>query len=277
MDAADQNAVVFANLFVDHPPEQDTTGRSKKLAQAVAMHQQRKPLVWTTDLATIQDLPELAKLEIVQETVNKRIAYINDTENIWQSPYDAYRTGGDCEDYAIAKLLLLKESAFPENNLRLITLAPDATHQFHHVFLLAKAQNMIYVLDSPNRTKNGELTILQEYTDAARPVIWAGWTGGFSSTSQPLGNIPPGRIKNKCFNGFLQGQRCLPSYRQYPAKEKLVRIAADLLIIHYGEPRLTPAEIERLRILRIYFYDPTPKNAESLTAYEVRMLSKLRK
>lgn len=277
VEANDQKTLAFAQIFKDIPSTSDTSGRSKKLAQAMALHQQQKPSVWSTDLATLGNLPVLAKLHNVQEIVNKHITYRDDPDNVWKSPYEAYRNGGDCEDYAIAKLILLKESGFPEDNLRLTTLAPDATHQVYHVVLLAKWQDQVYVLDSPNRTINGRVVLLQDYPDAARTVVWAGWPGGFSSSGLPLADRMPDREKILGVDGPSYGPRRMPSYRQFPAREKLVRIAADLLIIHPWEPKLTPAEIERLRILRIYFYDPTPDNGQNLTPFEIRKLDELRR
>lgn len=274
--AKDQSALASARLFQNHPPERDPTGRSKKLAHAMTIHQQRKPSVWDNDLAATRDLPMLVKLQTVQEIVNKRIEYQDDPGNIWESPFEAYRNGGDCEDYAIAKMLLLKEGGVPEENLRLITLAPIHTRQVYHVILVAKWQDHIYVLDSPNRPGSKKVPRLEEYVDAARPVVWAGWLGGYTSTSQPLGNVPLAKVDIPSVDSPVSGLGRMPSYRQYPAKEKLVRIAADFLIIHPWEPPLTPEEINRLRILRRYFNDPTPENAQTLSPFEVRKLTELR-
>ncbi|MBF0272844.1 MAG: transglutaminase-like cysteine peptidase [Magnetococcales bacterium] len=268
----------ISRLFEVAFSPQDSSGRGDKWGRLMADHAKRRSPEWESDLAAIRELPFLTRLQAVQEQVNRRIVYQDDPENIWKTPIDAYRTGGDCEDYAFAKMLLLKESGFPEKQMRVVTLAPSAPAWVHHVILIAWLQEKIYVLDSPNRTPGGRLVLLDDYRDRGRDVVWAAWDGGYVVRDQGGSGGAPGPTPPRgVFAGMPSGALRVISYRQFPLQEKLVRIAADWLVIHPWEPPLTSTEVERLRVLRQYYHEPTPENAQGLTSYEVRKLEELRR
>ncbi|MBF0191125.1 MAG: transglutaminase-like cysteine peptidase [Magnetococcales bacterium] len=268
----------ISRLFEEPFTPQDASGRGDKWTRLMADHAQRRAAEWESDLAAIRDLPFPARLQAVQERINQRIVYRDDPENIWKTPIDAYRTGGDCEDYAIAKMLLLQESGFAEKHLRVVTLAPAAPAWVHHVILIAWLQEKIYVLDSPKRTPGSRVVALDDYRDRGREVVWAAWNGGYVVRAPSgAGGDPSATPARGVFAGVPSGALRVISYRQFPLQEKLARIAADWLIIHPWEPPLTPAEVERLRLLRRYYHEPTPEHSQALTGYEVRKLEELRR
>ncbi|MBF0295225.1 MAG: transglutaminase-like cysteine peptidase [Magnetococcales bacterium] len=259
-----------SSLLFRQAPERDTSGRSDKMARAMDRHARHKPMAWQADLHVVTGLAMPEKLRVAQDLVNRRITYRDDPENIWLSPQEAYRDGGDCEDYALAKLLLLREAGFPESELRIVTLAPDDRHAVYHVILVARWQGQMFVLDSPGRTPQGGMVRLDGYKDAGRNVVWSAWSAGAV-------NLPGGGAGQPVAEGRFvpYGPLRMPSYRDYPAREKLPRIAANLLVIRPWEPKLTPEEIERLRLLREYFATPTPENAGRLTPYERAKMDEL--
>ncbi|MEO5346441.1 MAG: transglutaminase-like cysteine peptidase [Magnetococcus sp. YQC-9] len=265
----------LVRFFRESSSRSDDSGRSEKLARALERHAQVQPDGWRSDLAEMSAIPLPARLQAVQERVNRRIAYRDDPENIFLAPVDAYRDGGDCEDFAIAKMLLLMESGVPEKYLRLITLAPTTTNGIYHVILVAWLQEKMYVLDSPKRIPEDRVVDWERYRDADRPVVWAGWSGGGAS----FGGADSGAIweRRGMWAGVPVGGKRIVSYRQFPEREKLLRIAADWLVIHPWEPPLTAAEVERLRLLRVYYHQPTPENARLLSAFEVKKLEELRR
>ncbi|MBF0263433.1 MAG: transglutaminase-like cysteine peptidase [Magnetococcales bacterium] len=260
----------LARLFQDSATRADDTGRGEKLARVLRRHAEAKPPAWTEDLAQVRALPVPDRLQAVQERVNRRIRYQDDPRNDWLAPVDAYRDGGDCEDYAIAKMLLLEESGFPEKHLRLVTLDPNRASAVHHVILVAWLQEKMVVLDSPGRTVGDRVAHWEGYRDADRPLNWVGWRGG--------GVSPDGGGERFVAQGIWgSGGRKILSFREFPLQEKLVRIAADWLVIHPWEPPLTPAEVQRLRLLRAYYHQPTPENARLLSVFEVGKLDALRR
>ncbi|MBF0158615.1 MAG: transglutaminase-like cysteine peptidase [Magnetococcales bacterium] len=270
--AAVTDPTAWPQLFRDSLQQQDPSGRSHKLAQVMVRHDQHRPASWITDLLAVRELPVLKQLQTVQTVVNQRMVYRDDPDNVWQAPVEAYRAGGDCEDYAIAKLLLLREAGFPERDMRLVTLGQATADQVYHVILVVRWQGQVYVLDSPRRHQagqagHGQITPWSIYRDASRPVVWAGWSGGAAH------NLMRDNPRHPACPS------CGPvvSFRQFPAAEKLVRIAADLLVIHPWEPPLTAREIEHLRRLRHYFAEPTPENAGLISSFEMRKLDELRR
>ncbi|MBF0417077.1 MAG: transglutaminase-like cysteine peptidase [Magnetococcales bacterium] len=265
------------SLLADAGSKEDPSGRADRLATVMSTHARKKPPGWEADLARIKQLPVAARIQEVQELVNTRIRTVDDPENIWLAPVDAYRNGGDCEDYAVAKLLLLKESGFSEQNLRIVVLAPLPRNQgIYHVILTARLDGVVYVLDSPGRVHGDRAVPMATYKDADRPIDWAGWSGGAVNRSGQ-GSNGGVHMAYGVAHGVPGGIRRVISYQQFPPNEKLVRIAADWLVIHPWEPPLTPKEVARLRLLRLYFQDPSADNALAISRFEASKLDELRR
>jgi len=67
-----------------------------------------------------------ARLELANQQVNSAIRYKTDAEqwgvaDRWSTPLQTFATGfGDCEDYAIAKYVALRQSGVPASDLRMV-------------------------------------------------------------------------------------------------------------------------------------------------------------
>jgi predicted transglutaminase-like cysteine proteinase len=67
-----------------------------------------------------------ARLELANQEVNSAIRYRTDAEqwgvaDRWSAPLSTFATGfGDCEDYAIAKYVALRQSGVPASDLRMV-------------------------------------------------------------------------------------------------------------------------------------------------------------
>lgn len=93
---------------------------------------QRGPRVAAQAQALVQMIeqagtqPELARLKLVNDFFNQRLAWRDDLEvwgvmDYWASPLEALEKGaGDCEDYAIAKYFSLAASGVPVAKLRMV-------------------------------------------------------------------------------------------------------------------------------------------------------------
>jgi predicted transglutaminase-like cysteine proteinase len=94
-----------------------------------------------------------AQLDLANRSVNRAIRYVSDpTQNgvadHWSAPLETFATGrGDCEDYAIAKYVVLREAGFPLDNLRIVLLRGRLFQQDHAV-LAARINDDWIVLDS---------------------------------------------------------------------------------------------------------------------------------
>ena len=101
-------------------------------------------------------LPAMEKLDAVNRYVNARVSFVDDIRQYgvadhWTSAADTLRRGrGDCEDYAIAKLQLLRRAGFAEKDLYLVILR-DALRRADHAVLVARADGRLLVLDLDER------------------------------------------------------------------------------------------------------------------------------
>jgi predicted transglutaminase-like cysteine proteinase len=104
-------------------------------------------------IATAQEREGRARLGEVNRTLNLAIRYQSDiiqhgASDVWASPLATLSTGrGDCEDYAIAKYLVLQESGIPPADLRLVVVR-DTKRQQNHAVLAVRFEDRWLVLDS---------------------------------------------------------------------------------------------------------------------------------
>lgn len=96
----------------------------------------------------LRALPEEQRLMIVENYVDSQIRYTADPvdQDQWQPAARTLARGlGDCEDYAIAKLQLLKEAGIAEERLFFTTLW---TPLGGHAVLLVQLNSGLYLLDN---------------------------------------------------------------------------------------------------------------------------------
>jgi predicted transglutaminase-like cysteine proteinase len=143
----------------------------------------------------------IEQLEAVNRYVNARVKFIDDirqygVDDHWNTAADTLRRGrGDCEDYAIAKLQLLRRAGFAEKDLYLVILH-DALRRTDHAVLVARAEDRLLVLD------NGTDRLVDSYEmPDYRPIVtFSGnraWTHGYRRETPPMviasNQIPAGR------------------------------------------------------------------------------------
>jgi predicted transglutaminase-like cysteine proteinase len=104
---------------------------------------------------------------------------------LWTSAAQTLSRGkGDCEDYAIAKLQLLRRAGYAEKDLYLVILH-DALRRADHAVLVARAGDRLLVLD------NGTDRLFDSYEMADyRPIVtFSGnrvWTHGYRRELPPM-------------------------------------------------------------------------------------------
>ena len=144
----------------------------------------------------------IEQLEAINRYVNGRVKFIDDirqygVDDLWTTAADTLRRGrGDCEDYAIAKLQLLRRAGFAENDLYLVILH-DALRRTDHAVLVARAEGRLLVLD------NGTDRLIDSYEmPDYRPIVtFSGnraWTHGYRREAPTMviasNQIPAGRV-----------------------------------------------------------------------------------
>src|SRR4051794_28430 len=94
-----------------------------------------------------------AQLDEANRAVNAAIRYVSDfaqhgEADRWSAPLATFATAkGDCEDYAIAKYVALREAGFPRDELQLVLVRDRAVRQDHAV-LAARLDDRWLILDN---------------------------------------------------------------------------------------------------------------------------------
>ena len=93
------------------------------------------------------------RLEAVNWYVNKRVHFVDDQvrwgrADVWSTANDTLNAGkGDCEDFAIAKLAMLRRAGIADKDLYLVVLR-DLVRRADHAVLVVRASGHMYVLDN---------------------------------------------------------------------------------------------------------------------------------
>lgn len=106
-----------------------------------------------------------ARIETVNRLINTAIRYMSDlsqhaTVDVWSSPLASLSSGrGDCEDYAIAKYIVLREAGVSEQDLRILLVRDRKVREDHAVVSVRIGDTWI-VLDNRNSalSEDRELT-----------------------------------------------------------------------------------------------------------------------
>jgi predicted transglutaminase-like cysteine proteinase len=106
---------------------------------------------WQAFLHKVKKSGRMAQLDAVNRYMN-RAAYITDPVNYgvpdyWATPRQFFQKDGDCEDYAIAKYMSLRELGWPVDALRIVVLL-DENLKLPHAVLVVRMDGRTYVLDN---------------------------------------------------------------------------------------------------------------------------------
>lgn len=102
-------------------------------------------------------LSQVAQIRMVNQQINGAITYKSDQANWgtgdhWATPSEIARNGaGDCEDYAIAKMWMLRSLGFSPEQLQL-TVLQDTRRQLYHAVLVVHIGGERYILDNLSNT-----------------------------------------------------------------------------------------------------------------------------
>jgi len=106
---------------------------------------------WFGYLNSIRHLSKIKQINKVNFYANEH-DYILDIENYgvndyWATPGEFLNNSGDCEDYAITKMLSLKILGFDMRGIRLVVLQ-DTNLRIPHAVLAVSMKNDILILDN---------------------------------------------------------------------------------------------------------------------------------
>jgi predicted transglutaminase-like cysteine proteinase len=109
------------------------------------------PAEWRALLDAVAGLDLKTKLERVNAAINQH-PYVPSMRNWgesnrWETPFEFLRRGGQCQDYAIAKYLLLRAAGVPAAQLRIVVLH-DTRLDLDHAVTVAYIDGRVLMLDN---------------------------------------------------------------------------------------------------------------------------------
>lgn len=139
--------------------------------------------------AALRRHSEAERIEAVNRFVNARIAFMDDARqfgraDVWQTAADALQRGrGDCEDYAIAKLHLLRAAGLDERDLFLVVVR-DLIRRSDHAVLGVRSGGRLLVLDNGS-DRVADSADIRDYRPIFTYSAGQRWTHGYRRTSEP--------------------------------------------------------------------------------------------
>ena len=140
--------------------------------------------------ASLAGRSPIERLEAINRYVNARVAFVDDIRQYrasdhWTAAAATLRRGkGDCEDYAIAKLQMLRRAGFADKDLYLVILR-DVLRRADHAVLVARAEGRLLVLDN----STDRLIDSYEMRDYRPIITFSGdrvWTHGYRREVPPM-------------------------------------------------------------------------------------------
>lgn len=112
------------------------------------------PAEWQALIDRLRGLDLRRKIAFANQALNRH-PYVPTTVNwhrsmYWETPFEFLRHGGQCQDYAIAKYLLLRAAGVPAKQMRVVVLR-DAAIDRDHAVLAVYVDGVPMLLDNLRR------------------------------------------------------------------------------------------------------------------------------
>ena len=120
-------------------------------ARASATCPSRAAVAWQSVVRTQRGRPPIEQLQAVNQFLNDW-RYKADDHNYgrrdyWATPLEFIRQSGDCEDYAIAKYVTLRQLGFTPEQLRVVVVR-DVVRDLAHAVLAVYLDDEVFILDN---------------------------------------------------------------------------------------------------------------------------------
>ncbi len=127
-------------------------------------------------------------LSLVNSAVNNLIRYRPDQGDVWATPVETATSGaGDCEDYAIAKLWLLRSIGYTPSQLQLVVLKDTRTGLYHSV-LAVHIGSESFILDNMSARVKDD-TSIANYVPIESFIGDKSFIHGFSTKPVQTANV----------------------------------------------------------------------------------------
>ena len=140
--------------------------------------------------ASLAGRGELERIDAVNRYVNQRIRFVDDSRqygrsDLWTAASDTLKRGrGDCEDYAIAKLQMLRKAGFSNRDLYLV-IVKDLVRRADHAVLVVRAAGHMLVLDN-GTDRVADADAVQDYRPLLTFSANGTWAHGYRRSSPPM-------------------------------------------------------------------------------------------
>lgn len=132
---------------------------------------------------SLRNSADINRLEAVNRYVNSRVRYVEDRQqhglaDVWSAATQTLGRGrGDCEDYAIAKLQMLRHAGISDSDLYLV-IVKDLTSRRDHAVLVVRAAQRMFVLDN-GTDRLFESESVRDYRPVMTFAASGTWTHGY--------------------------------------------------------------------------------------------------
>lgn len=134
--------------------------------------------VWQGMIASQKGARQIDQLKTVNSFINKW-RYREDQNNYgksdyWASPSEFFSRSGDCEDYAIAKYVTLRQMGFSADQLRLVVVK-ELKRGIAHAVLAAYVDGDVFILDNLSNKVRSQASVTEyaPYYSVNEQARWA--------------------------------------------------------------------------------------------------------
>lgn len=139
---------------------------------------------------SLEDRDAIKRIDAVNRYVNHRVRFVDDSRQYghadrWTTAADTLRRGrGDCEDYAIAKLQMLRAAGLSDRDLYLVVVK-DLVRRADHAVLVVRAGGRMLMLDN-GTDRIADTENVRDYRPVLTFAADGAWTHGYRRASPPL-------------------------------------------------------------------------------------------
>ncbi len=169
--ANDSGGVVLATLYGSPALTFGAENLDSWRAVEERQHAQSQSAAWLHLVDSARGEHRGSVVDRVNRIVN-RIRYVNDPGDVWQTPSEFVRNGGDCEDYAIAKYMLLRKLGIPSSSMRILGLAARSGSAAHAVLVVQTKRGPVVLDNLRNTTYSLGATTTSRMVYAVNDSTW---------------------------------------------------------------------------------------------------------
>ena len=111
------------------------------------------------DLKLDQQIRLVNRYINMQHYEEDRISWLSEAGNQWRTLTEFLNTGGDCEDFAVAKYFVLREFGVEADDMRIV-IGKEPRRAAHHAMLAIRLADEVWLLENDNTIRrNGSQDI----------------------------------------------------------------------------------------------------------------------